>query len=128
MTAVDIVLIRRVQDRLDVFGHEHVFYFKMAGSEQGGRATGGGDRIEMVPAILFGSVKKAVIGREVERSVRCQLRKRVVRLLTTLPNLFCASGGCVGDPDRPWHRALRNEQQLLFDTGQAYEGNALSIR
>jgi hypothetical protein len=60
MAAVDIILVRGVNDRAAVARYGDVFHLEFAGSQQRGCATGSGNGVKMVPPVLLGSEDDAV--------------------------------------------------------------------
>src|SRR5690348_5532625 len=127
MTPVNVVLIRRVNDRAAVARYHDVFHFKFAWSEKRSRATGGGNGIQMVPAVLLGSEDDSV-SREMEGFVFREIRKRAGEFFGAMPDGARLAGCRIGNINGPRIRSSLQQCQTLLKTMDANERNLLAVR
>src|SRR6266496_2850889 len=101
MASVYIILVRRVNHPLLIGADSDVFHVEIAWGEKKRCASVDRNRIKMIPSLLF-RIKNNEITGEVKRTVRRELRERILRPRTTVPKLISMSRRHVGNPDSPW--------------------------
>ncbi len=128
MPPVHVILIGGVNHPRLIRAEHDVFHIKIAGCEQGRRAAGGSDRIQVIAPILLRGKNHAPIGGNVERAVFAVARQRILDLLSAAPQEPTCAGGGIGDPQRPRLRAYRNQRQLRLISRGPYEDNPPPVR
>src|SRR5260370_29413100 len=117
VATVHIVAIRIEQDRFLVWSKRPLLYFAISRSKKLWRASGGGQSIQMLPAVLFGSDDKLIAGSPIDDAAAGVFRHVGIRSLrrraAAVPNLFGRSRGGIGDPDGPRMRFVRGNEEAL---------------
>src|SRR5260370_38413537 len=135
VATVHIVAIRIEQDRFLVWSKRPLLYFAISRSKKLWRASGGGQSIQMLPAVLFGSDDKLIAGSPIDDAAAGVFRHVGIRSLrrraAAVPNLFGRSRGGIGDPDGPRMRFVRSNEEALRCVsrlgGSSNKSDALSV-
>ena len=107
--------------------------FAITGSEKF-RCCAVSCHIEMLPAVLFARENDCVVRRPVNNStsrIHNHIRKRILQLFATVPDLFCIRTRGIRHPNRPRMRTIRLNKvtfgRIPGDSRPAHERNLLSI-
>src|SRR6266446_10587289 len=135
VATVHIVAIRIEQDRFLVWSKRPLLYFAISRSKKLWRASGGGQSIQMLPAVLFGSDDKLIAGGPIDNAaagILCHVRIRSFRRRAAVPYFLSRSGGSVRDPDGPRVRFVRSNEEALGCVsrlgGPPNESDVLSVQ
>src|SRR6202011_1830123 len=99
------------------------FHLKRSRREQRHSTARRSDRIQMIPAILFGAEHQSVVVPIDERLGCSQFWREIARVLSTPPDFLALARRRVCHPDRPGRRAYRNEWQLFLLARDSCVGN-----
>ena len=127
MAAIDVSLVG-AEDKIGTIGTDgRVFDFEVAGSEQGCCAAGGGDGIEMLPAVEFGWEDDVVAGCPEQLLVCCERMKDAALSFGCVPDFVAGSGCGICDIDRPGLTGAMGSGTASSAAGGADEGNLAAI-
>src|SRR5260370_21573305 len=134
MPPIDIATIRIEQNGLLVESERPLLHFAMAWSKQLRCAAFGGERIEMLPAVFLRSDYQSVVRSPIDDASPCffgHVWKRSLRRRAAVPYFLCRSRGGIGDPDDPWMRLIRRDEESLRCVSRLgpppHKGHALSV-
>src|SRR5207249_6821017 len=125
--AIDVVLIRSVENAALVCAQRHVFHIKIARREELRSSTGSGDGVEMVVSVFLAREDDATCIRELQRLKRKQ-RQRIFHRIAAMKELATFTALRVRNPKRLRSRELRNERAFEFDSGLANKHDLFAVR
>src|SRR5260370_4311666 len=135
MPTVYISAVGIEQDGLLVWREGPLIHFAITWRKKFRRPSSRGQRIQMLPAVFFGSDYKLIVGGPIDDAASGFLRhfwKRSLRRRTAAPNFFGGSLRGVCHPDGPGVRLIRSKEASL--TGVAgfcwlpHEGDAPPVQ
>src|SRR5213080_4185170 len=127
MPAIDVVLIRGVEDAALVCAQHYVFHIKISRCEELRSSTGSGDRVQMIPSVFLAYKDDATRIRELQRLKRKRWQ-RIFHGIAAVEELVGFAGLRVCNPKRPRSRELGNERPFEFDSGLANKRDLFAVR
>src|SRR6266571_3148541 len=135
MPTVYIIAIRIEQDRFLVWSEGPLLDLAVSRGEQLRRASFGGERVQMLPAIFFGGHHQLIVGGPIEDAtagIFSHVRTRTLWRHAAAPDFFCGSCRGVGNPNGPRVRFIRRDEEALRGVAwlgrTPHEGNSFSIQ
>ena len=135
MAAVDVIAIRIEKYRLLVRRERPLLHFAVSRCEEPWFAAVSGQRVEMLPAVFFGSHYQLIVSGPIEDATAGIARHIGIGALgrgAAMPNFFCRGCSGVGDPDGPRMRFIGRDKISLRRVSRfgwsAHKCNVLSVQ
>src|SRR2546427_10560060 len=116
---IDVVLVRREEDRLSVRRERHVLHLERAGREEGGRAAIGRDGVQVGPPVPLPWEDDGVSRTPEQLLPADDLAKRPAAARARSPHLPAIAARDVRDANGPWVGSSPRRKRHHADDGPA---------